>query len=153
MRRKDREITDRSIIENILERAEICRVAMCDENMPYIVPMNFGYKDGCLYLHSAVEGRKIEILKKNQNVCFEVEAECESVKADLPCEWSMKYQSVIGFGKVHFLEETEQKINGLDVIVEKYTGRPYTNYTEDVLKRLAVIRVDIESVTGKSSMG
>jgi nitroimidazol reductase NimA-like FMN-containing flavoprotein (pyridoxamine 5'-phosphate oxidase superfamily) len=153
MRRKDREITDRSIMEKILEKSEICRVAMCDENMPYIVPMNFGYKDGCLFLHSAAEGRKIEILKKNQNVCFEVETECESVKAEISCEWSMKYQSVIGFGKAHFLEETEQKINGLDVIVEKYTGRPYTNYTEEVLKRLAVIRVDIESVTGKSSMG
>ena len=153
MRRKDREITDRSIIEKILEKSEICRIAMCDGNMPYIVPMNFGYKDGCLYLHSAVEGRKIEILKKNQNVCFEVEAECESVKADLPCEWSMKYQSVIGFGKAHFLEETGQKIKGLDVITEKFTGLPYTNYGEGMLKRLAVIRVDIESVTGKMSNG
>ena len=114
--------------------------------------MNFGYMTAAYTLHSAVEGRKIEILK-NQNVCFEVETECESVKADLPCEWSMKYQSVIGFGKAHFLEETGQKIKGLDVITEKFTGLPYTNYGEGMLKRLAVIRVDIESVTGKMSNG
>jgi nitroimidazol reductase NimA-like FMN-containing flavoprotein (pyridoxamine 5'-phosphate oxidase superfamily) len=65
----------------------------------------------------------------------------------------MKYQSVIGFGKAHFLEDTGQKIKGLDVIAEKFIGQPYTNYDEGMLKRLAVIRVDIESITGKSSIG
>lgn len=153
MRREDREITDRLLIEEILERGVVCRIALCDGSWPYIVPMNFAYQDNCLYLHSAAEGRKIEILKKNRNVCFEVETECESVQAEKPCNWSMKYQSVIGFGKANFLEDAGQKTKGLDIIVKKYTGKPFTDYDEGMLERLAVIRVDIEKLTGKGSNG
>lgn len=153
MRRKDKEITDKSLIMEILERAAVCRIALCDGSWPYIVPMNFAYEDGCIYLHSASEGRKIDILRKNRNLCFEVETECEMIQAEKPCDWSVKYQSVIGFGEAHFLEDVEQKIKGLDIIVKKYTGRPYTGYNEDTLERIAVIRVDIEKLTGKRSNG
>jgi hypothetical protein len=149
MRRKDREIKDRGLIERIMEKADVCRIAVCENNRPYIIPMNFGYENNCLYLHSANEGKKIDILKKNNDVCFEMELEYELVEDQNPCEWSVKYHSVIGFGKAFLLEDSEQKREGLDVIVKKYTGRPYSKYPEAVLERLAVIRIEIESITGK----
>ncbi|MGI6703025.1 MAG: pyridoxamine 5'-phosphate oxidase family protein [Clostridia bacterium] len=153
MRRSDREIFDRALIDRILEEAIVCRIALCEGDSPYIIPMNFGYRDGCLYLHSAGEGKKIEMLKKNRNVCFEVDTGCEPIPAGKPCKWSMKYCSVIGFGKAVFLNSVEEKKKGLDIIVEKYSGKPYTDYADEMIKRLAVIRVDIESLTGKISKG
>ena len=71
MRRKDKEIKDKEVIESIIKRATVCRIALSENNVPYIVPLSFGYKDNCLYFHSAPEGRKIDIIKQNNNVCFE----------------------------------------------------------------------------------
>ncbi|MCJ7619404.1 MAG: pyridoxamine 5'-phosphate oxidase family protein, partial [Anaerolineae bacterium] len=65
MRRAEREIKDREAIEDILRRATVCRLAVCDGNVPYVVPLSFGYADNCLYFHSAREGRKIETIKAN----------------------------------------------------------------------------------------
>lgn len=153
MRRKERQITDRGFLEKNLREASFCRIALCEDNKPYIVPMNFGYKNGYLYLHSAREGKKIDILKKNQNLCFEIDRDCEVAKAKEPCSWSMKYCSVIGFGKGVFIDNAEEKIKALDVIVEKYTGRSYGNYPEEILNRLILIKVKIEKLTGKMSEG
>lgn len=153
MRRKDKEISDRALIDKILGKAQVCRIALCDDGKPYIVPMNFGYRDGCLFLHSAAEGKKIDVLRKNQNVCFEVDIECKPVAAERPCNWSMEYESVIGFGKATIVDGIEEMKRGLDVIVEKFSGKSNNDYPEETLKRLVVIRVDIESITGKVSKG
>ena len=75
MRRKEKEIKDRKEIISILQKAKICRIGLSENNKPYIVPMNFGYKEGCLYFHCANEGRKIGIIKKNNNVCFEIDTD------------------------------------------------------------------------------
>ncbi len=73
MRKANQEITDPEIIEEILGGAEICRIAMADGDVPYLLPFNYGYRDRCIYIHSAPSGKKIDLLKKNGSVCFEVE--------------------------------------------------------------------------------
>ena len=67
VRRKDKEIKDKEVIESIIKRATVCRIALSENNVPYIVPLSFGYKDNCLYFHSAPEGRKIDIIKQRVN--------------------------------------------------------------------------------------
>jgi len=99
MRRKDREIEDRAELESIISAANVCRLAMSENDRPYIVPLCFGYKNDNLYFHSAGEGKKLEMLRKNKYVCFEMDIDHELVRADLPCESEMKYRSVIGFGQ------------------------------------------------------
>jgi len=99
MKRKDKEITDRMEIESILSQARICRIGFSQNTKPYIVPMNFGYKDGYLFFHCAQEGMKIDIIKQNNNVCFEVDINHEITDTGIPCDWSTRYSSVIGFGK------------------------------------------------------
>lgn len=84
-------------------------IALSDNNNPYMVPMNFGYKDRYLYLHSSPEGRKIEILKENNKVSFGVEIKTELVKSESACNWGMKYMSVIGEGYAEFLEDSKRK--------------------------------------------
>ena len=99
MRKKENEITERSEIDEVINKCEICRLGLSDENKPYVVPMNFGYKNNRLYFHCAKEGRKLDIIRKNPEVCFEFDLVPEILKAEKACNWGIKYKSVIGFWK------------------------------------------------------
>ena len=150
MRRADREIDNITAIEDILSKASVCRLGLSEENQPYVVPLYFGYKGNALYFHCASQGKKLDILKKNNNVCFEVDIDCEVVKANKACDWGMKYKSVIGFGKAMFIEDIESKRKALDVIMRQYCEKSF-EYPEDAVKNTVVIKVEIESMTGKQS--
>lgn len=149
MRKKDREIKDRELLESIIRRAPVCRIGLSEDNVPYVIPLNFGYKDNFLYFHSAKEGKKIDMIRKNRNLCFEVDIEHELVQGENPCDWSMKYYSVIGFGKAFLVEDYEKKRRALDIISEHYGGKPSFEYPENSVNNVAIIEVKIESMTGK----
>ena len=150
MRRKKQKITDRLRIEKIIQSAEICRLGLSLENKPYIVPLNFGYKDNILYVHSACEGRKIDIIKNNNNVCFEIEANTRIIEGASSCKWTMHYQSIIGSGKAFFIDKTEDKIEALDIIMKHYTDKD-SQFPEAALKITAVIKIEIEEMTAKQN--
>ena len=150
MRRSDKEIIDKKDIEDIILRSTVCKLAMCEENMPYIVPLCFGFKNNTLYFHSAPKGKKIEILKNNPNVCFEFEIFTQVIKSAEACKWGMKYRSVIGFGKASFIaDDIDLKRQALDIINQYADGS--FKYEETLLKSIVVIKVDIHSMTGKQS--
>jgi len=150
MRRKDKEITDRQQVDSIIEKAIICRLGLAVGNKPYIVPLCFGYDGDSLYFHSALAGRKLDIIRENNNVCFEIESDINMVDADKACNWSVRYKSVIGFGKAHIINDPESVRRALDVIMEHYSNRPF-EYPDDKVAKTAVIRVDIEEMSGKMS--
>jgi uncharacterized protein len=152
MRRKDKEITDADEIMSILEKADICRIALCDRDRPYVFPMNFGICGNNIFLHAAREGRKIDIIKENNNVCFEAETNIVSVDSDLVCDFGMKYFSVIGNGKAYIAENDDEKKKGLDCIVKKYSkNKDDVGYDEKMLEKVLIIRIEIENMTGKRS--
>ena len=148
MRRNDKEIHDRDAVEAIIRDSLVCRLALSDENRPYVVPLCFGYRDNALYFHSSPEGKKIEILRKNGNVCFEFDIDQEVVQDEKPCKWTMNYRSVIGFGKGSLVENLEEKKKGLDVIMQQYSRRSF-EYVEPAIESTYIIKVEIESMTGK----
>ena len=148
MRRSDRAITDPQELESVLREAAVCRMGLCDEGKPYVVPMNYGYRDGSVFLHSAAEGRKIDILRRNPNVCLEFEKDVELVPAEAACSFSMKYRSVIASGKVVFLEGTEEKSFGLNAIMLQYTGREFV-FPPQAMEKIVVLRVDLAECSGK----
>ena len=148
MRRKDKEITDRSQIEEILKKEKTCRVAFHDDPYPYMIPLCYGYEDGAIYFHGFREGHKLDCIRKNPHVCFEVDADIDVVESDDPCEWTLKYRSVVGFGKARLLEDPSEKRRGLDVIVKQFAGRTLP-FPEAAMKAVAVVRIDIESMTGR----
>jgi nitroimidazol reductase NimA-like FMN-containing flavoprotein (pyridoxamine 5'-phosphate oxidase superfamily) len=150
MRTKDKEISDGAAIEAIIQKATVCRLGMVDGNKPYIVPLSFGYYDNVLYFHGALKGQKIDILRKNPSVCFEFDLVAEPVESEKACSWSMKYQSVIGFGKAFFVEDSDEKREALSVIMAQYSDQLF-QFPEKMLKATAVIKVEIESMTGKHS--
>ena len=151
MRKKEREIRDKSGIESIIKRATVCRIALSEDNVPYVVPLNFGYKDNFLYFHSAKEGRKIDMIRKNNTVCFEIDIDSKLIEAERPCDWSTEYYSIIGFGEAFLVEDLEEKREALDIIMEHYSGKSSFEYPEKIINNLAVIKVRIESMTGKKS--
>lgn len=148
MRGKEKEITARSEIEDVIHRSIVCRIGMSDDDMPYVVPLCFGYQDNAIYVHGSLKGKKAEILRKNPNVCFEFDIDAEIVEAETACEWGMRYQSVIGFGRASFLEESDEKRRALDVIMNQYSDRPF-RFPDEAINGTAVIRIEIASMTGK----
>jgi len=150
MRRKEKEITEASAIEAIIKKSLVCRLALSEANFPYIVPLSFGYRDKILYFHGPLKGKKIDIIRKNQNICFEFDINTEIVKAEDACHWSMKYQSVIGFGKAVLLEDLDEKRKALDIIMSQYSDGTF-QFDDAILKKTLVIKVEIESMTGKQS--
>jgi hypothetical protein len=142
--------TDKDVIEPIIQQATVCRVAMSDEDRPYVVPVSFGYEDGTLYFHSSAEGKKVDILRKNNTVCVEFEADQEIAKAASVCSWDVRYRSVIGFGRAFFVEDVEEKRRALDAIVAHYGGDPQ-NYPQATLRKMAVVRIEIHDATAKVS--
>lgn len=151
MRRKERQIVDKEIINEILVNSNICRLGIFDDEYPYIVPMNYGYSNKSLYFHCATEGRKLDLIVKNNKVGFEIEAQNEILKDEVSCKWTTKYRSIIGKGKIVILTETNEKVDGLNIIMEHH-GKMDNSYNEKILDRLIVLRLDIEELTAKQSV-
>lgn len=151
MRRTEKEIKENQEITAIMQKAEVCRIALVDEDNPYIVPVNFAVQENHLYFHSAMDGRKIDILRKNNKVCFEIDIDTEIFKSSEPCSWGMKYLSVIGFGQAFFIENPGEKKKVLDLLMEKYAGTEAFSYNEKIFKKVLVIDVRIEKISGKKS--
>jgi len=141
---------DQTKIVGIIAKAKVCRLGLVDGNQPYVVPLSFGYHEMALYFHTGKKGRKMEILKKNNRVCFEMETDLEILPADNPCKWNMGYKSVVGYGRAVILEDPTEKQKALDVIVKHYGGTPM-EYDEKRVNGLAVIKLEIDGMTGKES--
>jgi nitroimidazol reductase NimA-like FMN-containing flavoprotein (pyridoxamine 5'-phosphate oxidase superfamily) len=154
MRRADREITAAADKLEIIGRSKVCRLGMADGDEPYIVPLNFGYEyaEGILFLyfHSAREGRKTAVLRKNRRVCFEMDGEHRLVEGDAACEYGFSYESVIGVGLAEPVEDRKEKIRVLNLLMKHQTGEDRDfSYQEAQLDRVAVYRLRVESFTGK----
>jgi|SRR5665647_961142 len=126
MRRKDREVTSIDEIVQIIDKCDVCRVAFSVNDTPYIVPMNFGYQcsDGglVLYFHCASEGKKLDIINKNANVCFEMDCSHKLVTGNLACDYTMGYESIIGNGHICYITDQVEKLNALNFIMRKYSN-------------------------------
>jgi len=144
-------IQDQQKIKEILSTAKFLHLALSDTETPYIVPMSFGYKENAIYLHSSREGRKIDILKKNPRVCFEAAIETEVITAEDPCKYNVRYRSVIGHGQAKFLEDYNEKVEGLSVLSEHYGKKGPFEFEEWKVNRLCVIKIEIEKMMGKES--
>lgn len=150
MRRKDKEISEPAEMEAILRQANVCRLALWDGEWPYIVSLCFGYRAGVLYFHSAKEGKKIDILQKNNRVAFSVDLDAEPVRGPSACRWTMKYRSIMGQGEVSFLQERAAKEEALRIIMTQY-GETETSFIEENIDSVAIFQVRITQMTGKKS--
>jgi len=151
VRKAKQEIKDKAVLEEILSGAEICRLSMIDGELPYLVPVNYGYREGHIYIHSAPAGKKIDLLKQNKRVCFEVEDTAEIVKGPEACDWTTRYRSVVGYGTVEILSDDESKQLGLEVIMAQYGAPELVRFDVLNLKRMVILKLKITSMSGKQS--
>ena len=150
MRRSEKEIKDKAAIEAVIREASVCRLGLCMDGLPYVVPLNFGYSENTFYFHGSLKGKKIDMVRENQNVCVELDIPLKVVEADDACFWGMHYKSVIGFGKAGILEDMEEKRTGLNIIMAHYSDESFT-FDDQFLNATAVIKVEIDRMTGKQS--
>lgn len=139
-------------IEEIIKLCKTCHVAMVDEGKPYVVPLSFGYelKDGelTLYFHSAKVGKKIDILHKNSEVCFDLACEGEPQHSDNPCNSGYYYSSMIGYGTVEFVEDVEEKCKGLSLLMEHQANQEVV-FNEKQAATVCVYKITTSDFTGK----
>lgn len=151
MRRKDREITDFQQILDIFKNADVCRIAIHDE-YPYIVPLNYGYTVDndtiTLYFHSACEGRKLDLLKSNPKVGFEIDYNHELTYDDAKGSCSMLYECVMGQGTVEFVEGQE-KLDALRLILQKYGREEHFNMVPALVERTVAFKLVCKDISAK----
>ncbi|HZK54522.1 MAG TPA: pyridoxamine 5'-phosphate oxidase family protein [Desulfosporosinus sp.] len=150
MRRNDKEIVEQKAMDEIMNRAQVCRLGVSYESMVYIIPMSFGYADRALYFHSATEGLKLMILRENPKACFEVEFDTQVIPSAQGCNYTMRYQSVIGFGEVAFIEDLEGKREALQIIMQHY-GDNLKMVEDAELSGITVFKLEVSTMTGKKS--
>lgn len=152
MRRKDREVTDKSEIVQIIKDSHCCRIGFCDDGHVYIVPLSFGevIKDDSviLYFHSAKDGRKIDLIQRNPHVGFEMDTNYQIKEANVACDFSAKYQSIIGEGKVKIVEVYDEKIIGLDAIMKHSTEKTWS-YKEEMVDEVCIFKLMVETISCK----
>lgn len=152
MRLKDKEIKDFRIIEEIIRKTDVCRIAFANDNIPYIVTMNFGYTsdpERRLYFHCSDTGRKLDMIRKNNYVCFEMDTDHQIYTGNRGCDWGMKFSSIVGYGYISVITEKGAKEKGLNYIMSKYGGVKKFTYDEKVFEKTTILRLDIKEITGK----
>jgi nitroimidazol reductase NimA-like FMN-containing flavoprotein (pyridoxamine 5'-phosphate oxidase superfamily) len=151
MRRSDKEITDPGIIAKIIGCCHVCRLGLARDNIPYIVPLSFGYDGAALYVHTAKTGKKIECFEANPTVCLEFESGVTlKPHEDDPCSWSFSYQSVIGYGVIRELTDPAEMISALQLIMKQYSEQEWS-FTRESIAALRVWKISIKSLSGKQS--
>ncbi len=152
MRRKDREVTEISELIQIIDKCKVCRIAMQDKDGLYIVPMNFGYtfenNQLVLYFHTANNGRKIDALKENNDVCFEMDCEHSLITADIPCKYGYSFKSIIGNGKAVFANDVKEKKSALFEIMKHQTEQEFS-FDDGMVNRASVFKIIVHNYSGK----
>jgi len=151
LRRKERAVVSKEAIEEIIKKAEVLRVAYTNNQQPYIVPVNFGYDKNTFYFHCANKGKKLEMIDSNPYVAFELEGNVKLIKGQIPCEFTMAYESVIGTGTASIVYDTQEKIIGLNHIMKQYTDKVKLKYNKDLVDRVVIVKITVNTMTGKSS--
>ena len=152
MRRADRAISGTEEVEEIIRKADVCRLALANDNFPYIVTMNFGYTNDpeqMIYFHCAKEGKKLDMIRRNNYVCFEMDTDHQIIKGKNGCDWGMRFTSIIGYGNICEVTEKSERISGLNCLMTHYGGEGEYLYDEKVFEQTTILRLKILEMTAK----
>jgi nitroimidazol reductase NimA-like FMN-containing flavoprotein (pyridoxamine 5'-phosphate oxidase superfamily) len=152
MRRKDREIIEVSEILEVIKKCTVCRLAFFDEGYPYIVPLNFGFEtDGgklTLWFHCAGAGKKLELLRQNSHVAFELDCPGRIIEGAEACDYTMTFESVCGTGTLEIANETD-KLPALRLLMRQYSERTDFEFDTALVGAVTILKMTVNKVTGK----
>jgi nitroimidazol reductase NimA-like FMN-containing flavoprotein (pyridoxamine 5'-phosphate oxidase superfamily) len=152
MTRRERQVTDETKIKHILDTAKVLRLGLAVNNEPYVVPMNYGYvmENGTLtlYLHSALRGKKLDMIRANPNVFIEMDCDHVPFEGDVACKYGLSYSSIMGRGKAYILEDVAEKQRALSLLMKTQTDLDFS-FAEKMASVVAIIRIDVHEFTAK----
>ena len=152
MTKRELQITDLHEIKAILDTAKVLRLGLAVNNEPYVVPMNYGYtlENGrlTLYLHSATRGKKLDMLRANPKVFFELDCDLKPFDGVKPCQYGLSYSSIMGRGEASLVEDAEEKMKAMTILMKTQTGKDFS-FNEQLVSIVAVVRIDVAEFTAK----
>ena len=152
MTRREFEVTDPTQIQHILDESKVLHLGLVDDGMPYIVPMNYGYRLEAgkltLYLHSASRGYKLDVIAKNPVCCFEMECGLEPFEGKIACQYGVSYYSLMGRGRAVIVEDVGEKMEAMSILMKTQTGKDF-EFSERLVSIVSVIRIDVSDYTAK----
>ena len=152
MTKRERQVTDENQIRSILDTAKVLHLGLAVDDEPYVVPMNYGYtmEDGklVLYLHSALRGKKLDMIRRNPKVFFEMDCDLDPFEGEKPCQYGLAYSSVMGRGIAMIVEDVEEKKKAMSVLMKTQTGKDFS-FEDRLVSIVSVIRIDVLEYTAK----
>ena len=152
MTKREFQITDETKIREILDTAKVLHLGLAVDNEPYVVPMNYGYclEEGrlTLYLHSAVQGKKLDMIRANSRLFFELDCDRMPFEGKVPCQYGLVYSSVMGSGKATLVDDVEEKKRAMSILMKTQTGGDFT-FEDRLVTIVTVIRIDVAEYTAK----
>ena len=150
--KRELQITDPQQIKHILDTAKVLHLGLAVDNEPYVVPMNYGYvmEDGqpVLYLHSAVRGKKLDMIRSNPKVFFSIDCDRMPFEGRVPCQYGLVYSSIMGRGTARIVEDVEEKKQAMSILMKTQTDKDFT-FEDRLVTIVAVIRIDVAEYTAK----
>ena len=152
MTKREYQITDPAEISRILDTAKVLRLGIAVDNEPHIIPLNYGYtmENGelKLYMHSAVKGNKLELLRRNPNVCFQLDCDNIPFEGKVACQYGLSYCAISGRGRAVIVEDVQEKMEGMSILMKTQTGKDF-GFNERLVSIVAVIRLDVSEFSAK----
>ena len=152
MTKRERQVTDENQIRHILDTAKVLHLGLAVNDEPYVVPMNYGYtmEEGklVLYMHSALRGKKLDMMRANPKVFFEMDCDLVPFEGEKPCQYGLVYSSVMGRGTARIVEDVEEKIEAMKLLMKTQTQKDF-EFNDRLVSIVAVIRIDVEEYTAK----
>ena len=152
MTKRERLITDQEQIKHILDTAKVLRLGLAVDNEPYVVPMNYGYiledEKLVLYLHSAVRGKKLDMIRANPKVFFELDCDLTPFDGKVACQYGLSYSSIMGRGEARIVEDVEEKKQAMSILMKTQTGKDFS-FEDRLVSIVAVIHIDVAEYTAK----
>ena len=155
MTKRELQVTDPQQIQAILDTAKVLHLGLCVDNEPYVVPMNYGYiMEGgklVLYLHCATQGKKLDMIRENPKVFFEMDCDRVPFEGEKPCQYGLAYSSIMGCGTATIVEDVQEKMQAMTALMKTQT-RKYFDFKDRLVSIVAVIRIDVAEYTAKKRL-
>ncbi len=156
MTRRERQVTDINEIIKILDKSKVVHLGMVDGDEPYVVPMNYGYtmEDGklTLYLHGAKRGRKLDVMRANPKVFFEMCCDIVPFEGEVACKYGITYASLMGRGIAEIVEDVEEKKFALSALMKTQTGKDF-EFEDKMTTIVSIIKITALEYTAKHRPG
>jgi uncharacterized protein len=147
---KEKSITGNlQLCESIISKCPVCRLGMMEGDRPYVIPVNFGYRDKTIYIHTGLSGRKLNVIARNPNVCVEFDTGHKLVEGTVSCKWTMHGESVMADGSAELVEAAEEKRQALKIIMNHYGGEG-NDIPDSALNAVAILRIRLTGMTART---